>query len=208
MCACEGEVAQGDDGLVATMFRGQSEKETVVVVIDRSAEEGDTEEESGAEPEGEAIDLENMNVVFVYRDEGGQVVERADFPTPEGEDLRFSGEWVRRVHGDAYSLEVRMVLRADGVYRADVYGERFDSDASERAQLSGEWDARGDDVLMQVYETSNPRLFPKGMLEVLGGGRIEEGVWTFLDSRGIRRTARRVRLEDITTGDGNQADDA
>jgi hypothetical protein len=40
-------------------------------------------------------------------------------------------------------------------------------------------------------------VFPKGLLEVLGEGRIGEGVWTFLDSRGVRRTVRRPRLDDV-----------
>ena len=201
---------QKGDGLVANMFRGdgEAEKETVVVVVDMH--EGEAEQEQAAAGNGaDSLDTDEVNVVVVFRDGNGsddgeylgQVMAISDLSAPEGADLRFSGEWVRRVHTESYIVTIQLELKRSGAYIARIDGEERNSGEPVRGHLKGAWDARGDDVLVQVHETSNPGVFPKGMLEVFGNGRIGEGVWTFLDSNGVRRTARRPRLETAPLGD-------
>ncbi|MEQ9616773.1 MAG: hypothetical protein RLN60_01920 [Phycisphaerales bacterium] len=113
-------------------------------------------------------------------------------PLPSGLAEPFYGTWGERSFTDDATTTITTTLHRGGTFELTaVQKSRSDPSAAVRLATRGRWTMQGDEVVLAVETTDSEEIIPVGFVQVYASSSVRGDEWTYEDSDGQRRVARR-----------------
>jgi len=111
---------------------------------------------------------------------------------PVGLAEPYVGTWTERSVSDESTATLKTTLHRDGTFVLDaVLKPRDPAQRTQRLGASGRWAMDGPDVVLVIDKTDAPETLSIGFVQVFGDSRVSGPDWTYTDTDGSSRTARK-----------------